>query len=446
MLVFFNSWVATPLMMVEFLLFAFFFAQRMKRKDYFALRFLSLSILGVAAVILVEFLFFVMTGTEFHYGTVKEWDYRQTIFKFCFFLGIYAWTYLTLFFSYNEKPSFLFLLCAMSFAAQHLSHNLSSLVGLLSLFIDDAGAREWLTLVIREAFVAIALFLCWFLNRHYLEATNPYEGNTKRKVVVSSIVVLVCIGLYRLSSDIPLENAWTRLGLSLYAIVSCTLLLLLFFGLWESDRTHAEAEAYRELLHQQKEQYELSKATIERINEKCHDLKHQLRALRTHDNEAYVKELEHEIMIFDSSLKTGNEVLDVLLREKMLEAESEGITMTCFIDGRALSFMSEMDIYSLFGNLLSNAFESAKRLQEKEKRTIALSGRSVGNLFFLHEENFVASPLEFEGELPKTTKLDSDNHGFGMKSMHRIAEKYRGEMAIKNEGDTFSIDFVFTLD
>ena len=442
----FNAWVATPLMALEFLVFGFFFALRMKRSEYFYLRFLSFGILGIAAIFLIEFLFSVISGTEFHYGAEASWDYRQTIFKFCFFLAIYAWTFLVFRLSYQGKASAIYLLCAISFTAQHLSHNLISLIHIFSIYIEDPVGREWFTILIREGVMLLMMALALIFNLKYGEGVNPYEGNTKRKVASSTVVVLVCIGLYRLNSDLPAENVLTQLGMSLYALTSCALLLLLFFGLWESDKTHAEAETYRELLHQQKEQYELSKSTIDLINMKCHDLKHQLRALRTSDNEAYVKELEHDIMIFDASIKTGNEVLDVLLREKMLEAESEGITLTCFIDGKAISFMSEMDIYSLFGNILSNAFESVKRLEEKQKRTIALSGRTLGNMFFLHEENFVGAPLEFVDGLPKTTKEDVDNHGFGMKSMRRIAEKYQGEMVVKNEGETFSVDFVFTLD
>ncbi|MCR5491292.1 MAG: ATP-binding protein [Bacilli bacterium] len=443
MLEFYNSWMATPLMALEFLAFGFLFAFRLKRSEYFYFRFIAFGLLELLTVVTVEVFFKLITGSEFHYGQEAEWDYRQTIFRFVFFFAIYAMTFFVLKLCFKAKTSTVFLIAAASFASQHIAYNIFALI---NVGLTNAGAPDWLVILVRTSCMFLAVAATAICNIKSGEKANPYEGNTKKKVAASSIVIVICIGLYRLNNDLPSTNDLTRIGFSFYAIVSCSLLLLLFFGLWESDKTHAEADAYRELLHTQKEQYELSKRNIDLINIKCHDLKHQIRALKTSDNEAFVKELEHEIMIYDSSLKTGNEVLDVILREKLLQCEAEGITMTCFLEGKAIDFMDEMDIYSLFGNLLSNAFESAQKFEDKEKRTIALSGRNVGNMFFLHEENYVADKPSFEGGVPKTTKKnDDDTHGFGMKSMQRIAEKYGGEMAIKCENGTFSIDFVFPL-
>lgn len=444
MMAFFNMWLATPFMALEFLLFGYLCSLRLKRSEYFWFRLLVLGILEIAAVFLVEFLFFLITGAEFHYGQQTVYDYRVTIFNFVFFLFIYAFTFLTLFVSHKERVSTIFLVSAASFATQHIAYNLFSLFGLFSTLMDEAAA-DWFLMLLRELFMVgtlVVVGLTAFFNK---ETVNPYIGNERKKVVVSFLVILVCIGLFRLNNDLPSMGMVASIGFSLYAVTSCALLLFLFFGLLESDKTHAEADAYRELLHEQKSQYELSKKNIELINIKCHDLKHQIKSLRTSDNEKFVREIEHEIMIYDSSVKTGNEVLDVILREKLLQCEAEGITMTCFLKGAAISFMEEMDIYSLFGNLLSNAYESTVKLSDKDRRTIALSGRNVGQMFFLHEENYVEKVPEFVDGLPKTSKDNGDLHGFGMKSMQRIAEKYGGEMVVKCEGDKFSIDFVFPL-
>lgn len=444
MMDFFNAWLATPFMSIELFLFGFLYAWHLKKSEYFLLRFLPLAAMNVAATFLIEFLFSLITGSAFHYGQQTEFDYRVTIFNFVFFLLMYAGVFLTLLASYKAKVSTIFLVAASGFATQHIAFNLFTLFGSFSVFLEGAAA-DWLLLVLREFFMLAGLGVVFFFACKQGKEVDPYAGNEKKKVAVSSLVILICIGLFRLNNDLPSMGVVARVGFSLYAVTSCTLLLFLFFGIWENDLTHAEAEAYRELLHEQKSQYELSKKNIELINIKCHDLKHQIRALRTSDNEKFVKEIEHEIMIYDSSVKTGNEVLDVILREKALQCEAEGITMTCFLEGSAISFMDEMDIYSLFGNLLSNAYESSLKLQDKGKRTIALSGRNVGAMFFLHEENYIENALEFENGLPKTSKDNADMHGFGMKSMRRIAEKYGGEMVVKSDGNKFSIDFIFPL-
>ena len=49
--------------------------------------------------------------------------------------------------------------------------------------------------------------------------------------------------------------------------------------------------------------------------------------------------------------------------------------------------------------------------------------------------------IEFEDGLPKTQD-DPDWHGFGMKSMNRIAEKYNGMLTVEQRGRLFLLDIL----
>ncbi|MDF2524679.1 MAG: hypothetical protein K0R31_2320, partial [Clostridiales bacterium] len=51
--------------------------------------------------------------------------------------------------------------------------------------------------------------------------------------------------------------------------------------------------------------------------------------------------------------------------------------------------------------------------------------------------------LIFEDGLPVTTNKDKDYHGFGMKSIKYLVDKYNGELSIKLNGDIFNINIVF---
>ena len=63
-------------------------------------------------------------------------------------------------------------------------------------------------------------------------------------------------------------------------------------------------------VYQQKEQYQISKETIDLINRKCHDLKHQVRAMRTIEGEkerdAYLKEIEQSVHMILHRLPFGS--------------------------------------------------------------------------------------------------------------------------------------------
>ena len=142
------------------------------------------------------------------------------------------------------------------------------------------------------------------------------------------------------------------------------------------------------LLEKEQEQYRLSRENIAIINQKCHDLKHQLRAIRKSteaDKNQYIKEVEESIKIYEAIVKTGNEVLDTILTEKSLYCKERGIVVSCVADGALLSFMHTMDLYSLFGNALDNAIEAVEKI-ETEEHNFQVGICGVENELLRHKE------------------------------------------------------------
>lgn len=145
-----------------------------------------------------------------------------------------------------------------------------------------------------------------------------------------------------------------------------------------------------------------SKATIELINIKCHDLKKQIALLgdRNHITKEEIDELNRAISIYDASVKTGNEALDVLLAEKTLFCENQGIQFNCIADGACLRFMRSSDIYSLFGNAIDNAVEAVIKIKEDNLRCIGISIKESKGMVSAHFENYYTGDLDFDEGLP----------------------------------------------
>ena len=146
--------------------------------------------------------------------------------------------------------------------------------------------------------------------------------------------------------------------------------------------------------------------------------------------------------MYDSRVRTGNKALDTILTEKSLLCNDEGIVLSCMADGELLSFMTDGDIYSLFGNLVDNAIEAVMKL-ERDLRSVSLSVKSASGLVYVGIYNRYDGQIKFEGGLPLTTKNDRAEHGYGMKSVRMLVEKYGGEMKIKTEGGIFELNIVF---
>ena len=137
-------------------------------------------------------------------------------------------------------------------------------------------------------------------------------------------------------------------------------------------------------------------------------------------------------------------VLDILLTERKLQCESKGIKLTVVVNGKLLEFMDEMEVYSLFGNALSNAIESVSSLPQEE-RHIALKVARLGDMCSIHVENPYKGEIKFSEDLPETTR-DKKWHGFGMKSMNRIVTSYGGVMAVTTENGMFSLDILMPIE
>ena len=203
------------------------------------------------------------------------------------------------------------------------------------------------------------------------------------------------------------------------------------------------------MLHQkEKEQYELAKENIDLINQKCHDLKHQIRALKQVGNEEldrYLTEMEESVGIYESIVKTGNEALDTLLTEKSLSCKRQEILVSCVADGSLLDFMDTIDLYALFGNALDNAIEAVGKFEEKEKRLIDVLVYKEKNFLIINIINPMPERLTYEDEIPVTTKEDKAYHGFGIRSMRHIVKKYDGHLNIEEMDGCFSLKILIPI-
>ena len=112
-------------------------------------------------------------------------------------------------------------------------------------------------------------------------------------------------------------------------------------------------------------------------------------------------------------------------------------------DGKRLDFMKGSDVYSLFGNALDNAIEAVVKLKDKSQRVIGLKVCAVGDMTSINVKNFYDGKIEFNKEgIPDSTKLDKSFHGFGLKSIAMIVEKYGGSLSIVAHDDIFNLNIL----
>lgn len=253
-----------------------------------------------------------------------------------------------------------------------------------------------------------------------------------------------------LFSGMDISSAGFLYPLSLWlAQCYCATMLYFQYALFSKSAMKKELEILNALWHQKEEQYQLSKETIAIINRKCHDMKHQLAAVRTmpgtEDRERYLQETEKSIGIYDAMFQTGNEVLDTVLTEKSLYCEAHGIRLGCVADGTQLAFMDPVDIYAIMGNALDNAIDGVQQLNEPEKRMIDVLIYREHKFLILQVTNPIEGKLKFRDGLPISTKPRDGYHGFGLKSIRHTVAQYDGITLVNTERGFFTLKILIPL-
>lgn len=230
-------------------------------------------------------------------------------------------------------------------------------------------------------------------------------------------------------------------------LVMCSLFVLMLRDeVQRSSAAKTELELAERIIEQQARQYEQSAKNVELINIKCHDLRKQIRGIaqiRAVDPE----EIAKIVRIYDSSVKTGNDTLDVILGGYGLRCAAEKIELSCMIDGSKFSAFAVSDVYALFGNLLDNALEYLSSVPEQDKRFVRIASAVRGDYYILTAENYFEGDVSFDGKgIPNTHKVDKQNHGYGTRSIKYIAEKYGGFADFEVDCNLFIVRCAFPLD
>lgn len=234
---------------------------------------------------------------------------------------------------------------------------------------------------------------------------------------------------YNSSLNHLVDNAWN--------LVCCTLALCVQFGIFDSSRKEQELEITRTLMEQKESQYRTSKSMITAINRKCHQLKAQLGEIAAAGvMKSRVEQAVELIDSFDSAIHTGNEVLDILFTEKNFYCIQSQITFVSMIDGAQLNFMEPTDLYVFFGNIIDNAINTVRQLEDPARRTIYVNVRAEKQLLLVQTENPCADSPQTSGGLL---------HGFTSHSIRMIAEKYAGSVNEKEEDGVFYLNIVFPI-
>ena len=319
----------------------------------------------------------------------------------------------------------------------------SMLIMLRRMAKPEAPGEFWIIL----GTYAAAYLLCFLTIAKWMpEGRKERLGPRQMSLSVLLFAIINMLSFHEvIGGAVSLPHQW---GYYYLTQMICIVVLYLEGELFKKSQLKQEKELVDFLYKTQQEQYKISRENIAVINQKCHDLKHQIHALRTADREEldrYLGEIEESVEIYEAIVKTGNDVFDTILTEKSLYCKKHGIQVTCVADGSQLGFIDTIDLYAILGNVMDNAIEAVEKFQEKEKRQIDVMIYRQHNFLVMNVINPMLEELVYEDGLPLTRKADKFSHGFGLRSIRQILKKYEGFLNISEEDECFSLKILIPI-
>lgn len=420
--------IRLPLLLLQAVTGMQIFAYPLRRRSRFALR-AAASLAGAMAVLWVCGNFLYLRDATLLGALART---------FCV-MAVYLLLILCTWFCYAESFWTALFAASSGYIAQDIAGSLKIIARLIPAVSDLAGHS--LGILVVDFFCYGGTFAVLFFAFRPLTRRRNENFDDKLKAVFSFGVMLLCIGMARLTQDNAARNGVAILSESLYSILSGVFILILQFGVMERARLSHNVDEMRRMLRQQRAQYEAGKSSMELVNEKYHDLKALLRSFHGQIPSGQMEKLEKSVQQYDVYIHTGNAALDVLLTERRALCTGRGIELTTLVHGPDLAFMEELDLYTLFGNALDNAVEAVGRLPEGRQKFISLTASREGNMVSVHIENPFAGELTIVDGLPRSGR-DPRYHGFGMRSMERIVQKYGGTLSAGQKDGVFRLDLL----
>lgn len=317
------------------------------------------------------------------------------------------------------------------YAMQHFTYKLIQIViGSIEKGIPSFVDNNYGIYGIYASFVIISLpiFYNMFGKKIHNNETLIIEDS---RLLIISIILIICTVILNLiyESFVKVSNLTLFIVGCLFDMVCCFLTLFIEFEMLKSKEISEAYIQMKTIWESEKKQLEISKENMDYMKILAHDLKHELNESTLLISKDKVDELNRRIAAFGNSIKTGNDILDLVIAERTLIVQKENINLSIIADGSVLSNMKQSDCYSLFMNIMDNAIDAVKELP-KDQREISLAVRESMGMILIHEVNPFKGTLNFKDGLPQTTKGDSMYHGLGTKSIKGIVDSYSGDCEI----------------
>ena len=322
---------------------------------------------------------------------------------------------------------------------------MSNVFDTLSTIVD--GTQVMLPQVYLGYFVLQIVVITIF----YQILKNHNEGIDNKSLVAISVFSFI-LYIFSSMSVVPFASGntnWLNINLEVFMFIIGLLFAIALIYIKNYIYLKEKEQKDQFMIETLKRQYSLyqdKQRNNEKVKAVYHDMKNHLLILENKENteetQAMAKKLREQIEDYENYIHTGNDFLDVIIKDKTEVAKEKNIDFNVMIDFKDIKCIEPLDISTIFGNGIDNAIEAVEKLP-KEKRVICLKAGKINEFLSIVIENNYNPEIKLENK--KTTKKDKFFHGYGIQNIKNAVEKYNGNCTITKENEKFILKILIPI-
>ena len=315
---------------------------------------------------------------------------------------------------------------------------------MLLVVIDGQNILRWEVYVIAIAIRIVSLIIIYEVLKNF-----KYKIKANDCAVLSTVFMIgfaaLMFSVYNVLNLSKIPHILIFFSLTIFILIFLIVFLYSKNTMFLREQEQKDKMQIAQL-QQQFAYYQEKLKDEEKVRSVYHDMKNHLlvlqRQINSPETAEMVEKMQSQVEMYEDYEHTGNDILDIILKEKSETAREKHIALSVTADLNGVDFIEPLDVSTIFGNGLDNAIEASEKLPEEQRAILVKAGR-VQNFFSVLIENSCLQNREYTKQ--RTTKSDDFLHGFGISNMRKAAEKYDGQLTIKCENEKFTLKILIPI-
>lgn len=310
------------------------------------------------------------------------------------------------------------------------------------------------------AYMQIAMiFMIRMIEYVYIKLFTNFINRRKGKYISKrqslSFLVIPTFSVIYIMTLVSVLQIYAGFQESILLVINIILVLILniyvthiFDAISKNNTLQNEVNLYHQQSELQHKYYDNLENKYKESRKLIHDIRNHLQSIEklyeikdAEKAKKYTNDIHLMLNELNQKYYTSNRVLNIILNDKIQIIRNSNIDLDCKIGEINLDFMKEIDITTIFANLLDNSIESAKKVEGNSY--IKFHVNKFNDFIVINIINSMKEKPTIKNSKIQSTK--ANHEGLGLENIRKTLEKYEGTIVIDYDNTNFKVNVVIPI-